>query len=168
MIENINKYFVTMFGLGKIKKIPGTIASFATTVILFLYFHIFNFPKNFFLIFLLVVTIYAFIAVANYIKSKKNKDPKEIVIDEFIGQSIPIYLYEISHGTEKSFEDSFYFYVIMFMTFRVFDIIKPFPISYFDKNFKNSFGVIMDDIIAGLYVVLFLIFFMTIKIYFTI
>ena len=150
-----------MFGLGKIKKIPGTIASFTTTVILFLYFHIFNFPKNFFLIFLLIVTIYAFIAVANYIKLKKNKD-------ELIGQSIPIYLYEISHGTEKSFEDSFYFYVIMFMTFRVFDIIKPFPVSYFDKNFKNSFGVIMDDIVAGLYVVLFLIFFMTIKIYFTI
>ena len=117
---------------------------------------------------MVIVTIYAFIAVANYIKSKKNKDPKEIVIDEFIGQSIPIYLYEISHGTEKSFEDSFYFYVIIFMTFRVFDIIKPFPVSYFDKNFKNSFGVIMDDIVAGLYVVLFLIFFMTIKIYFTI
>ena len=157
-----------MFGLGKFKKIPGTIASFITTVILFLYFHIFSFPKNFVLIFLVIVTIYAFIAVANYIKSKKNKDPKEIVIDEFIGQSVPIYLYEISHGTEKSFEDSFYFYVIMFMTFRVFDIIKPFPVSYFDKNFKNSFGVIMDDIVAGLYVVLFLIFFMTIKVYFTI
>ena len=168
MIENLNKYFVTMFGLGKFKKIPGTIASFTTTVILFLYFHIFDFPKNFFLIFLVIVTIYGFIAVANYIKSKKNKDPKEIVIDEFIGQSIPIYLYEISHGTERSFEDSFYFYIIMFMTFRVFDIIKPFPVSYFDKNFKNSFGVIMDDIVAGLYVVLFLIFFMTIRIYFSI
>jgi len=168
MIENINKYFVTMFGLGKFKKIPGTFASFTTTVILFLYFHILNFPKIFFLFFLIIVTIYAFIAVANYIKSKNNKDPKEIVIDEFIGQSIPIYLYEISHGTEKSFEDSFYFYVIIFMTFRVFDIIKPFPVSYFDKNFKNSFGVIMDDIVAGLYVVLFLIFFMTIRIYFSI
>ena len=166
MIENINKYFVTMFGLGKIKKIPGTIASFTTTVILFLYFHIFNFPKNFFLIFLVIVSIYAFIAVANYIKSKKNKDPKEIVIDEFIGQSIPIYLYEISHGTEKSFEDSFYFYVIIFMTFRVFDIIKPFPVSYFDKNFKNSFGVIMDDVCAGFYVVLSLICFMVLSSYF--
>ena len=124
--------------------------------------HIFNFPKDFFLFFLVIVTIYAFIAVANYIKSKNNKDPKEVVIDEFIGQSIPIYLYEISHGTEKSFEDSFYFYVIMFMTFRVFDIIKPFPVSYFDKNFKNSFGVIMDDVCAGLYVVAILVFYMII------
>ena len=167
MIKNFNKYFVTMFGLGEFKKIPGTIASFVTTLILFIYFHIFNFSKYYYLFFFIIITIYAFIAVANYIKSKQNKDPKEIVIDEFIGQSIPIYLYEISHGTEKTFDDSIYFYIIMFMTFRVFDIIKPFPVSYFDKNFKNSFGVIMDDIVAGLYVVLFLIFFMMIKVYFS-
>ena len=167
MIKNFDKYFVTMFGLGEFKKIPGTIASFVTTVILFIYFHIFNFSKYYFLFFFIIITIYAFISVANYIKSKQNKDPKEIVIDEFIGQSIPIYLYEISHGTEKTFDDSIYFYVIMFMTFRVFDIIKPFPVSYFDKNFKNSFGVIMDDIVAGLYVVLFLIFFMIIKVHFS-
>ena len=166
MIENFNKYFVTMFGLGRLKKIPGTISSFVTTIILFFYFHIFSFPKTFFLFFWLIITIYAFVAVANYIKSKQNKDPKEIVIDEFIGQSLPIYIYEISHGTEKFFEDSIYFYIIMFMTFRVFDIIKPFPVSYFDKNFKNSFGVIMDDIVAGLYVVLFIIFFMMIRVYF--
>ena len=166
MIKNFDKYFVTMFGLGEFKKIPGTIASFVTTVILFIYFHIFNFSKYYFLFFFIIITIYALIAVANYIKSKQNKDPKEIVIDEFIGQSIPIYLYEISHGTEKTFDDSIYFYVIMFMTFRVFDIIKPFPVSYFDKNFKSSFGVIMDDIAAGLYVVLFIIFFMMIKVYF--
>jgi len=167
MIKNFDKYFVTMFGLGEFKKIPGTIASFVTTVILFIYFHIFNFSKYYFLFIFIIITIYALIAVANYIKSKQNKDPKEIVIDEFIGQSIPIYLYEISHGTEKTFDDSIYFYIIMFMTFRVFDIIKPFPVSYFDKNFKNSFGVIMDDIVAGLYVVLFLIFFMIIKVYFS-
>ncbi len=167
MIENFNKYFVTMCGLGKFKKIPGTIASFTTTVILFFYFQIFGFSKFFFLFFLIIILIYAFFAVANYIKSKENKDPKEVVIDEFIGQSIPIYLYEISHGIDKNFDEAIYFYVIMFMTFRVFDIIKPFPVSYFDKNFKNSFGVIMDDIIAGLFVVLFLIFFMTIKIYFS-
>ena len=163
MIEKINKYFVTMFGLGKFKKIPGTIASFATTVILFLYFHIFNFPKNFFLIFLVIVTIYAFIAVANYIKSKKNKDPKEIVIDEFIGQSIPIYLYEISHGTVKDPQEAILFYLYIFILFRYFDIKKPFPVNFFDKKFKNSFGVIIDDVVAGLYVVLTLIIFMIIK-----
>ena len=166
MIENINKYFVTMFGLGKFKKIPGTIASFTTTVILFLYFHIFNFPKNFFLFFFVIVTIYAFIAVANYIKSKNNKDPKEVVIDEFIGQSIPIYMYEISHGTEKSSDEAIIFYGACFILFRFFDIVKPFPVNFFDKKFKNSFGVIMDDICAGFYVVLSLICFMIFKSYF--
>ena len=156
-----------MLGLGKIKKIPGTIASLITTILLFLYFHIFNFSKIFFIFFYLIILIYAFIAVADYISSSDNKDPKEVVIDEFVGQSLPIYLYEISHGTEKDFIQSIYFYIIMFMVFRVFDIIKPFPVSYFDKNFKNSFGVIMDDIVAGLFVVLFLIFFMMMSIYFS-
>ena len=50
-----------------------------------------------------------------------------------------------------------------FILFRFFDIVKPFPVNYFDKNYKNSFGVIMDDVIAGFYVVLTLIIFMVIK-----
>ena len=157
-----------MFGVGRIPKIPGTLGSLISVIFLYILFHILDLSSTLIFVFLIIIFIFSFVAVALHIKDSANKDPKEVVIDEFIGQSIPIYMYEISHGTEKSFDDSFYFYVIMFMTFRVFDIIKPFPVSYFDKNFKNSFGVIMDDIVAGLYVVLFLIFFMTIKIYFTI
>ena len=168
MIKNFNKYFVTMFGVGNFRKIPGTIASFITTIILFFYFHIFSFSKLFFAYLLLIILLYAFFAIEDYIKLKDNKDPKEIVIDEFIGQSLPIYLYEISHAKEKEFIESIYFYIIMFMLFRVFDILKPFPVSYFDRNFKNSFGVIMDDIFAGLFVVLFLIFLMMTRIYFSV
>ena len=92
--------------------------------------------------------------------SEENKDPKEVIIDEFIGQSIPIYLYEISHGTQKTSDEAIIFYGICFVLFRIFDILKPFPVNYFDKNYKNSFGVIMDDVCAGLYVVLSLICFM--------
>ena len=83
------------------------------------------------------------------LKDNDNKDPGEIIIDEFIGQSIPIYLYEISHGTEKTSNEAIIFYGICFILFRYFDIMKPFPVSFFDKNFKNSFGVIMDDVCAG-------------------
>ena len=50
----------------------------------------------------------------------------------------------------------------MFILFRIFDIIKPFPVSYYDKNFKNSFGVIMDDVCAGLYVVAVLVLYMVV------
>tara|TARA_B100001057_G_scaffold431122_1_gene458342 strand:+ start:105 stop:422 length:318 start_codon:yes stop_codon:yes gene_type:complete len=101
--------------------------------------------------------------VSEYIKYNENKDPKEVVVDEFIGQSIPIYLYEISHSTAKEQQEAILFYLYIFILFRYFDIKKPFPVNYFDKNFKNSFGVILDDVVAGLYVVLTLIIFMIIK-----
>ena len=167
MINYLNNYFVTMFGIGYIKKIPGTVSSFVTVVFLFIYFHYFELSKNYFLFIFSLIFIYSFIAVNLYIKDKANKDPKEVVIDEFIGQSIPIYLYEISHGTDKTFNESIYIYFVIFVLFRLFDIKKPFPVSYFDKNFKNSFGVVMDDVIAGLYVVLVLIISMVIKSYFS-
>ena len=105
-------------------------------------------------------------AIRYPIKDIENKDPKEVIIDEFVGQSIPIYLYEISHGTEKSAVEAIIFYGVCFILFRFFDIAKPFPVSYFDKNFKNSFGVIMDDVCAGFYVVLSLICFMFLSSYF--
>ena len=166
MIKTLNTLFVTMFGLGKIPKIPGTFGSLATIIIFYFFFHILNLSSNLILIGLIVIFIFSFLAVASHIKNNKNKDPKEIIIDEFIGQSIPIYLYEISHGTEKSADEAIIFYSVCFILFRFFDIAKPFPVSYFDKNFKNSFGVIMDDVCAGFYVVLSLICFMILSSYF--
>ena len=166
MIKTLNTLFVTMFGIGKAKKIPGTFGSFATVVILYICFHILNLSSNIILITLTIIFIFSFSSVAIYIRDHENKDPKEIIIDEFIGQSIPIYLYEISHGTLKSSEESIIVYGVCFVLFRFFDIAKPFPVSFFDKNFKNSFGVIMDDVCAGFYVVLSLICFMVLSSFF--
>ena len=154
-----------MFGLGKIPKIPGTFGSLATVIVLYFLFHILNISSNIILVGLIIIFIYSFSAVALHIENNENKDPKEVVIDEFIGQSIPIYLYEISHGIEKNPNEAIIFYGICFVLFRYFDIMKPFPVSFFDKNFKNSFGVIMDDVCAGFYVVLSLICFMVLKNY---
>ena len=165
MIKTFNSLFVTMLGLGKIKFIPGTFGSLATTIILYILFHVLNISSNFILIGLVIIFIYSFPAVTSYIKNNENKDPGEIIIDELIGQSIPIFAYEISHGTEKSPDEALIFYSICFVLFRFFDIIKPFPVSFFDKNFKNSFGVIMDDVCAGLYVILSLVCFMVLSSY---
>jgi len=154
-----------MFGLGKIKFIPGTFGSLATTIFLFYLFHTLNISSNIVLIGWIIIFIYSFYAVSTHTKDSKNKDPGEIIIDEFLGQSIPIYLYEISHETMKESDEAIIYYTIFFILFRYFDIVKPFPVSFFDKNFKNSFGVIMDDIFAGLYVVLTLVCFMIVKSY---
>lgn len=166
MIKNINYLFVTFFGIGTIRYAPGTITSLITTILLFSFFHILNLSNVIILTLLVIVFLYSFYAVTDYISENQNKDPKEVVIDEVIGQSIPIYLYEIAHGSVKSSNEAFLFYLYIFLLFRYFDIKKPFPISYFDKNFKNSFGVIMDDVCAGLYVILSLICFMIISSYF--
>ena len=163
MIKIFNYLFVSCFGIGSFKFAPGTIASLITTVFFYSLFHIIQLSEMIILIFLIIVFIFSFFAVSEYIKYDENKDPKEVVIDEFIGQSIPIYLYEISHGTSKDSGEAVLFYLYIFLLFRFFDITKPFPANFFDKNFKNCFGVIIDDVIAGLYVVLTFIIFMIIK-----
>ena len=163
MIKTFNYLFVTCFGIGSFRFAPGTITSFVTTILLFSLFHIINLPNNIIFIALLLIFFYSFYAVSEYIKDNTNKDPKEVVIDEFIGQSIPIYLYEMAHGALKNPQESVLYYLYIFILFRFFDIKKPFPVSYLDKKYKNSFGVILDDVAAGLYVVLTLIVFMIIK-----
>ena len=152
--------FVTLFGIGKVSKIPGSISSLVTTLFLFVLFHTFNISPNIILFCVVIIFFFSLYLVSVYIKKLDNKDPKEIVIDEFIGQSIPICLYEIAHGGSKETNEVLTFYFIMFILFRIFDITKPYPVSYYDKTFKNSFGVIMDDVCAGLYVVAVMVLYM--------
>jgi len=162
MLSRINFLFVTLFGIGKIKIIPGSFASLATTVFLFFLFHLLNVSPNIVLISVIIIFFISLYSVNIFIKDLDNKDPKEVVIDEFIGQSIPICLYEIAHERTKETNEILTFYFIMFILFRIFDITKPYPVNYYDKNFKNSFGVIMDDVCAGLYVVAVLVLYMVI------
>ena len=160
MLNKINFLFVTLFGIGKIKKVPGSFASLATALFLFFLFHVLNASPNLVLFSVIIIFFISLYAINIFIKDLDNKDPKEVVIDEFIGQSIPICLYEIAHNIPKETDQILKFYFIMFILFRIFDITKPYPVSYYDKNFKNSFGVIMDDVCAGLYVVAILVLYM--------
>ena len=162
-MNKLNFLFITLFGIGKLKKIPGSYASLATTIFLFVLFHILNISPNVVLIGVIIIFFISLYAINIFIKDLDNKDPKEIVIDEFIGQSIPICLYEIAHNEIKETSEVLTFYFIMFILFRIFDIAKPYPVNYYDKNFKNSFGVMMDDVCAGLYVVAVLVLYMVIS-----
>ena len=129
---------------------------------LFFVLHILNISPNIILISVIVIFFISLYAVNIFIKDLENKDPKEVVIDEFIGQSIPICLYEIAHEGTKETNQVLTYYFVIFILFRIFDITKPFPASYYEKNFKNSLGVIMDDVCAGLYVVAVLVLYMVI------
>ena len=161
-MSRLNFLFVTLFGIGKLKKIPGSYASLATTIFLFFLFHVLTLSPNIVLIGIIIIFLISLYAISIFVKNLDNKDPKEVVIDEFIGQSIPICLYEIAHEGTKETGQVLTFYFIMFILFRIFDIAKPYPVSYYDKNFKNSFGVIMDDVCAGLYVVAVLVLYIVI------
>ena len=111
--------------------------------------------------------VYSYFARASSLKNFKESDPQEIVIDEFVGQSIPIILFEIFHDDrDYSAYEALQIYFWFFLLFRVFDGLKPFPIDYVDKKFKNTFGILFDDILAGFYVVMCLVLFMVGKTFF--
>ena len=128
-----------MFGIGFLP-IPGTIGSLFTIVIYYLFNNYLNII--FFIFFIIFVFFYSFYFLNKTLnKSFSSSDPKEIVIDEFIGQSIPLLICG----------NNYILIILSFLLFRLFDITKPWPASYFDLKIKNATGVIMDDIIAGLY-----------------
>ena len=104
-----------MFGLGKIRFMPGTFGSLATVIILYYLFHVLNISSSIVFMGLIIIFIYSFYAISEHIKDRENKDPSEIIIDEFLGQSIPIYLYEISHGTTKDGGEAIVYYSLFFI-----------------------------------------------------
>ena len=111
MNNKFNFLFVTLFGIGKISKIPGSIASLVTTIFLFFLFYFLNIRPDMVLIGLILIFFISLYSVKQFIKDKVNKDPKEIVIDEFIGQSIPICLYEVAHEGTKDIGNVLTFYL---------------------------------------------------------
>ena len=154
MIKRINLLFVTFFGTGYIKIASGTFASLFTSIILFYLFRSSFLMSHFQTLSLVTVLIFIYSLYA--IKTLKNEfdeiDASEIVIDEVVGQIIPILMIEyIAFSQSGKFGGSIFLYIISFFLFRFFDIFKPFFIGYFDKNYKNSFGIMFDDVLAGVY-----------------
>ena len=151
-MKKINLLISTFFGYGYISFIPGTVTSFVTTVFIYIAYEILGYTDlKFSIIFFLLLFLYSFYAVKDSESEFKNKDPRQIVIDEVLGQWMPLILLLYLNQTGKISMQVEYYYIISFFSFRFFDILKPFPVSYFDKNHKNYFGIIMDDIMAGLY-----------------
>ena len=151
MIDKFGLTLITLFSIGKIKYAPGTVASAVTCMFYYSlrlteFKYLINF--TFFLIFFLILIIYSIILIDKLSLKFKEEDPKEIVIDEFIGMSIPSIIFLYSPGEIK-----FIHWLFAFLLFRFFDIFKPFPINLIDKKVKNGLGVVLDDVVAGIYTI---------------
>ena len=143
--------------IGKIKYAPGTVASLITCLVFLLLINIFNISVI--LLFTLVIFCYSFVAINNSFENFDEEDPQEIVIDEVVGQMLPLFaipIYETLYPLPK-----IYYCVAAFLAFRLFDIWKPYPVSYADNNVKGALGIMLDDIFASIYsiIVLTIIFF---------
>jgi phosphatidylglycerophosphatase A len=151
-MKKINLLISTFFGYGYLTKIPGTVTSLVTTVFIYIAYEYLGYTDlKFSIIFFTLLLFYSFYAVKDSESEFKNKDPRQIVIDEVLGQAMPLILLLYLNQTNQLNMQIEIYYILSFVFFRFFDIVKPFPVSYFDKNFKNYFGIIMDDIMAGLY-----------------
>ena len=134
------KIYLSVLGIGYSPFAPGTCGSLiALPVSWLLTTKIGIFATASFIILLLL----AGIIIANKLIDQ-NKDPSWIVMDEFCGQLLVLIFFEIS----------LLYYILSFILFRVFDILKPWPINLVDKRMKNSFGIFFDDILAAVYAIL--------------
>ena len=154
-MKKINILISTFFGNGYVSRIPGTFTSLSTLIILYILFEILQFKNlNYILILYSITFFYSFYAVMDSETEFENKDHKQIVIDEVLGQAMPLILIVYLSSKNLINIPVEIYYLLSFILFRFFDIVKPFPVSYFDKQHKNFFGIIMDDIMAGLYTML--------------
>ena len=141
-MNKVNEIFITFFFVGRIKKIPGTIASLLSLVLGWI---ILNYTNTY--IFLLVIIVYTAISyfyTVEYIKTQNDKDPREVVADEVVAMwtillFIPINIQQ---------------YILCFAIFRFFDISKIYPINIIEKKYKNAFGIFADDIMAAIYTII--------------
>ena len=139
----------TFFGLGLSKYAPGTVGSLGTLPLAYLLIKFGGFGA------LILASVVIFFigakAVDIIIKETGIEDPSKVVIDETVGQllsfSIVCYLapeYLLDQG-------AIIYYIAAFVFFRFFDILKMGPVKYADKEIKNAYGVMLDDVFAGIF-----------------
>lgn len=133
----LSRLICTFFGVGKSPIAPGTCASLLTLPIAWITYFYFD-SLGILILATLIFTIGIF-STNIYLKNSTDLDPPEIVIDEVVGQLVALI----------AIPNSIILYFVSFLLFRYFDIKKPGLIKLIDRKVKNSFGVMLDDIIAG-------------------
>lgn len=180
MRKKIAELISTVFFIGKIKYAPGTFGSLPAFPLCYMimYFTLnnkivfpiegFSLPEQqiiaLFVIELLAVIVLFILGIyftSIYIKDMAEKDPKEVVIDEVVGQMLTIILCSFSvvltyttslpEHFNATYIDIGFLFILPFILFRLFDILKPWPINWLDKNIKGAMGVMVDDVAAAIF-----------------
>lgn len=182
MLKKIAEIISTVFFIGRIKYAPGTFGSLPAFPLCYMIMHFtlhnkvafplggFDFQEqqivSLFVI-ELIAAVFLFIVgtffTHIYIQGKQDKDPKEVVIDETVGQMLTVifcsfsviltYTTSLPTYFNASYIDIMFLVVMPFILFRLFDICKPWPINWLDKNIKGALGVMLDDIAAAVFAI---------------
>ena len=151
MIKFAN-FFVSLSFAGYIKIIPsGTFASFLSILILFPIVEYKIISLEIFLVVFIILFLLSLFFINKFSKHTHSHDSKIIVIDEFLGIHLILIFYD-----QIKIINPYVTMVLIFILFRFFDILKIFPANIVDKKLKSSFGVILDDLIAGIYTIIIL------------
>ena len=144
----LSRTITTLFGAGYIKYAPGTIGSILTVLIWLLIYTAFG--QIYFLGLFVILTLSSYYLIKEYLSVFNKKDPQEIIIDEFIGISIPLLFVSSSQ--------SYFEILLVFVSFRIFDIFKIYPVNKAEM-LDGPIGIILDDVIAGIYTLIILLIF---------
>ena len=137
-MRHIHKLIATFFGAGYFPIAPGT---FASAIVIFLYKYFFiNLNWIYFFGLAIAIFILGTWASSGYALHKGIEDPRQVVIDEVLGQMLALY----------TVDSSWQSLILCFLLFRFFDILKPFPIKK-AETFPGGWGIMLDDIVAGLF-----------------
>ena len=151
-LKNPFHFLATLGGIGLAPLAPGTAGSIFGWILFIILSHYVG--TYTFLVLIGFVIILAITSSGKASKDLVEKDHKSIVIDELAG--IWVAMYPVIFIASTQYERSLYA-ILALIFFRLFDIFKTYPISYIDKNYKNGLGIVLDDLIAGIYSAIFAI-----------
>ena len=132
----------TWFGVGYMPIAPGTWGSLAAMP--FAWLIVMLGGQNLLFVFILGTFVLGWWASEAYIRRVGGKDPKAVVIDEVVGQWL----------TLSVITPDIIMYGLGFLVFRIFDIFKPWPIGLADHRINGGIGIMVDDVLAGIYAAL--------------
>lgn len=175
---SLSKIIATFFYVGCIPVAPGTFGSIMAFPLYALFTYLLSMASggvssisasqliNNILVLNAALFLIGVWAADQYSKNIGDGDPKEVVIDEVVGQLLAICLVVLllphiggeaimkfkSHGIDE-FKLAMLNFLGIFILFRLFDITKPWPIDYLEKKYDGGFGIMIDDIAAAIFAV---------------